>query len=371
MENFEQFLKFVKDNKDTKNEDEIIHEVLAKEVENFNLMIFDNTKVMKVLKRNCNLWDFAKEEEENFLDFFDNFSRYCILNTSRIKTISNEMLKTEMVSINGIIGVGKSHFINMIETKANGSVEVIPEPVDLWCNIKINDGEMYYSTKKDDSMNIFEWFYKYKDFHNTFVVVNSIFQYFALVTRYVSIFTRVVCNQYRKKYPVYIVERIPDVDKNIFLKCFTSHLDTIQFTKLRFLSDYSNISNYFEVKCDHVFLGGYTKKTDMASVLNTAQKRLEQRNRDGEIVPLEYNGYLYRCHKNILVRKHEIQDDLLKHYNLEESSVYVTFPLIEDVNNNDYELTGNLEFKTASELITVLRTLKVNGKNVESKIFLY
>lgn len=67
-----------------------------------------------------------------------------------------------ILSVEGNIGVGKSTFINILENKWNygGKCKVVPEPVDMWKNIKGQDGKNILQTFYED---IPRWAYSFQN----------------------------------------------------------------------------------------------------------------------------------------------------------------------------------------------------------------
>lgn len=67
-----------------------------------------------------------------------------------------------IISVEGNIGVGKSTFINILETKWDyeGGCVVVPEPVDLWKNLVDTDGKNILQTFYED---IPRWAYSFQN----------------------------------------------------------------------------------------------------------------------------------------------------------------------------------------------------------------
>ena len=103
------------------------------------------------------------------------------------------------ISIEGNIGVGKSSFIDIL--KKNFDCEVVPEPVQMWLNIKDTNNKNILQTFYDD---ITRWGYT--------------FQNVAFITKMMELEKLKT-----KGEKIYIVERSPITDRNCFAElCFES-----------------------------------------------------------------------------------------------------------------------------------------------------
>lgn len=184
-----------------------------------------------------------------------------------------------VVSIEGNIGSGKSTIIELIKQrfKDNKSVAFLSEPVDVWREIKDNDG-----------VDLLTNFYKDQEkfsFH---------FQMAAYISR-VSAITKI---QENPQIKLIIVERSIWTDKNVFAKMLydDGKISKLEYNiYLKWFDEFSKLINHS--------LNIYIKTTP-----EVAFERVKKRNRSGETIPLEYLQKCNRYHNDWLNYNSHILD---------------------------------------------------------------
>ena len=169
-----------------------------------------------------------------------------------------------IIVIEGNIGAGKSTLINKLNQlfNTNSKVKIIEEPVELWNNIKDKDGT-----------NILTNYYKNQEKYA------FSFQIMSFTSRF-----NILRNALKNNYDIIIIERSMFSDKYIFTKMLydTNMINEIEYKIYLQLFD-EFISEIPEVSIIYL-------KTDPI----VAKKRVDYRNRKGEIISLEY---LQECHR--------------------------------------------------------------------------
>ena len=171
-----------------------------------------------------------------------------------------------VVSIEGNIGSGKSTILEFLKKrfKDNKSIAFLSEPVDVWREIKDEDG-----------IDLLTNFYKNQEkfsFH---------FQMAAYISRIAAI-TKLQENN--KEIKLIIVERSIWTDKNVFAKMLydDGKISKLEYNiYLKWFDEFSKLINHS--------LNIYIKTKP-----EVAFDRVKKRNRSGETIPLEY---LQKCHK--------------------------------------------------------------------------
>lgn len=211
------------------------------------------------------------------------------------------------VSINGIIGAGKSFLIKKME---RSNLDACTESVEMWENTFFDEKTNSFSYNYDDEtfeserVPVFNWFYSNLALKN--VVELLVFQYYASFTRYFFVLNYVTNLNRLPRKNVLIIERAIEIDKFVFLGFLepTSYffsgenseknekiLKSIEKLKIIFY-DFHNACAF---KNTHfIFLGCREENKDY--VLTTAQSRIKLRNREGETVSHEYNSFLFDKH---------------------------------------------------------------------------
>jgi deoxyguanosine kinase len=173
-----------------------------------------------------------------------------------------------IISIEGNIGSGKSTLLKRI-SEINSNVVTLQEPVDIWNNIKDEEGktilELYYSDQK-------KWAFA--------------FQMMAFITRAKKLREAVENNPGK----IIITERSVFTDKNIFAMM---------------LHD-SNIMNDVEYSIYNHWFDELTRGLQVDRVIyvktnpSECECRIKSRNRTGENIPIEYLESCHQYHENWL-----------------------------------------------------------------------
>jgi deoxyadenosine/deoxycytidine kinase len=170
-----------------------------------------------------------------------------------------------VVSIEGNIGSGKSTILELLKQrfKENKTIAFLSEPVDVWREIKDEQGVDLLTNFYNDQANF--------AFH---------FQMAAYISR-ISAITKL---QQNSEIKLIVVERSIWTDKNVFAKMLydDSKISQIEYNiYLKWFDEFSKLINHH--------LNIYIKTTP-----EVAFERVKKRNRSGETIPLEY---LQKCHK--------------------------------------------------------------------------
>ena len=184
-----------------------------------------------------------------------------------------------VISVEGNIGSGKSTLLEKLKERFsdNDSIAFLPEPVDVWREIKDESG-----------VDLLTNFYKDQDkfsFH---------FQMAAYISRIAAI-TKI---QENKNIKLIIVERSIWTDKNVFAKMLyddkkMSHLEYNIY--LKWFDEFSKLINHK--------MNIYVKTTP-----EVAFERVIKRSRSGEIIPLEYLQKCNKYHDRCLLHNSHIID---------------------------------------------------------------
>jgi thymidylate kinase len=185
----------------------------------------------------------------------------------------------KIISIEGNIGSGKSTILNCLKEKSkiNTSLIFLLEPVDEWEKITDTDGTniltRYYSDQKRYAFS---------------------FQMMAFITRLRQI--NEIIEKYSYQDVIIVTERCIFTDREIFAKMLfnDSKIEKIE---------YSIYLNWFDYFVKNI-------KIDKYIYINTPPdiclKRIEKRNRSGEIIPLDYLKSLENCHVEWLFKKENL-----------------------------------------------------------------
>ncbi len=169
-----------------------------------------------------------------------------------------------IIVIEGNIGAGKSTLINKLKEifNTNSKVKIIEEPVDIWNNIKDKEGT-----------NILTNYYK-----NQSKYAFS-FQIMSFTSRF-----NILRDALKYNYDIIIIERSMFSDKNIFTKML---YDINMINEIEY-KIYLQLFNEFISEIPEVSI--IYLRTDPI----IAKERVDYRNREGEIISLEY---LQECHR--------------------------------------------------------------------------
>jgi len=187
----------------------------------------------------------------------------------------------QIISIEGNIGVGKSSFIDILKTTIN--CEIVPEPVNLWINLKDSNDKNILQTFYND---ISRWGYT--------------FQNVACITRMMTIedTIRKVLETSDKKY--IFLDRSLGTDKNIFeLMLYESGKISELEHKL-----YNLWINFYKnyVRKDYI-----NKIIYLQSSPSVCLERIKIRNREEEKnIDIEYLDNLHKYHELWLTNKDNV-----------------------------------------------------------------
>ena len=169
-------------------------------------------------------------------------------------------------SIEGNIGSGKSTLIDILK-KSDLNFIYLPEPVDVWNDIKDSNGitilEKYYQDPKRYAFS---------------------FQMMAYISR-LSLIRAAI--KFAPDNSIIITERSIYTDREIFAKMLydSGDIEEIEY------SIYLNWFNEFSESELHGIIYVYTNP-------DICLTRIEKRNRKGEIIPLSYLENCHRYHEN-------------------------------------------------------------------------
>lgn len=176
-----------------------------------------------------------------------------------------------VLSIEGNIGSGKSTIVKKLKERFadNDSIAFLPEPVDVWREIKDESGvDLLTNFYKDQQ--------KYS-FH---------FQMAAYISRIAAI-TKI---QQDKNIKLIIVERSIWTDKNVFAKMLYDHKKISELEYNIYLKWFDEFSKLINLK----------KNIYIKTTPEVAFERVKKRNRLGETIPLEYLKKCNDYHNNWL-----------------------------------------------------------------------
>lgn len=179
----------------------------------------------------------------------------------------------KIISIEGNIGSGKSTLINQLKNKFNFNFVIyLPEPVDLWNEIKDSSG-----------VTILEKYYKDK------LRYSFSFQMMAYITRLSQIKN---CIENSPDETIIITERCLYTDRYVFAKMLydTGFIEEIEYTiYIRWFDEFKK----------------YTEITNIIYIQTTPQvcvERIHKRNRKGEEnIPLDYLESCHQYHEDWLI----------------------------------------------------------------------
>ena len=185
---------------------------------------------------------------------------------------------TRIISVEGNIGSGKSTFVEMLKKYFLDNEEMpicfVQEPVELWNEIKDNDGktmiENFYSNPEKYSFA---------------------FQMMAYISR-----LSILKAEFKKGYDIIITERCLFTDSNIFCKMLydDGKIDELEYQIYNkwfneFISDFPDI--------EYIYI---------QTSPETSNRRIKERGRKGEIIPLEYLKKCHQYHESWLDKKAKI-----------------------------------------------------------------
>ena len=201
----------------------------------------------------------------------------------------------KIVSIEGNIGSGKTTLIQRLK-KENTSFIFLPEPVDLWNEIKDSSGvsiiEKYYANKQKYSFS---------------------FQMMAYITRLSQLKK---CIETAPENSIIITERCLNTDRYVFAKML---YDT------KFIEDieYSIYTRWFDEFKE------FTNISALIYIQTTPEVCLERthiRNRKGEeLIPLSYLSSCHNYHENWIIDNNNVPLLILNGNNVIETSTLITF----------------------------------------------
>jgi deoxyadenosine/deoxycytidine kinase len=169
-----------------------------------------------------------------------------------------------IISIDGNIGSGKSTLVSILKNMFNDNENVcfLQEPVETWNEVR-----------DENNVTILERFYKNpKEFAFSF-------QMMAYISR-LSIIRKAINN---KKYKYIITERCLFTDANVFAKMLYDDKKISQIEYTIYKQWFNEFTNDLP---KHKYI--YIKTSPI-----TAYERVLKRNREGEVIPLDY---LEKCH---------------------------------------------------------------------------
>jgi deoxyadenosine/deoxycytidine kinase len=183
-----------------------------------------------------------------------------------------------IISVEGNIGVGKSTFTKLLLDNIE-STEIVPEPVDMWFDVKNTDGKNILQTFYDD---IPRWAYT--------------FQNIAYVTRMIKI-ERTIRNS--NCYNIFL-DRSIDTDKHVFENMLwkQNKLQQIEHTAYNLWCDFY-----------HEFVRSDTGKKIiyLRSTPIVCAERIKIRNREEEKnISLQYLEELHIAHEDWLINKSNV-----------------------------------------------------------------
>lgn len=187
----------------------------------------------------------------------------------------------KIISIEGTIGVGKSTFTEKIKDKVNDA-EFVQEPVNIWLNIKDNDGT-----------NILGKFY------NDMPRWSYTLQNIAYITRMTTIVEKL--NKENKNKYIF-TDRSINTDKNVFAKMLhdDKNLSDLEWNA------YNQWNSFFEK---------YIKPDEKINIIylqcdpEIALKRIQKRGRPEETsIGLNYLNKLHKYHENWLINDNKSND---------------------------------------------------------------
>lgn len=223
------------------------------------------------------------------------------INQSEIHQVQKQII----ISIDGNIGSGKSTLVSILKNMFidNDNVCFLQEPVDSWNDVR-----------DENNVTILERFYKSpKDFAFAF-------QMMAYISR-LSILRKAINN---KKYKYIITERCLFTDANVFAKMLYHDNKISQIEYTIYKKWFNEFTNDLP---SHKYIYIKTSPT-------IAYERVLKRNREGEVIPLEY---LEKCHQY-----HEYWL-----FNTDSSET-----TIQENNNNDLiQLDGNIDINETPEIL--------------------
>ena len=177
----------------------------------------------------------------------------------------------QIISIEGNIGVGKSSFIDILKSKIN--CEVVPEPVNMWLNIKDNNNKNILQTFYDD---IQRWGYT--------------FQNVACITRMMMIEDTIR----NSNSPYIFLDRSLGTDKNVF-ELMLYENDNINQLEHNIYNLWINFYNNY-VRKDKM-----NKIIYLQSTPEVCQERIKIRGREEEKnISIDYLIKLHNYHENWL-----------------------------------------------------------------------
>ena len=177
----------------------------------------------------------------------------------------------KLISIEGLIGSGKSTFLEKIESLSDDIV-VLKEPVNEWTNLKDLEGK-----------NLIEHFYENKNKYS------FLFQNYAFLSKIRSVIETM--KKYENTNKIIVCERSIFTDYNVFAKCLYDE---------KFINEieWNTYKQWFE----HALYIHDNIKLDLIvyldATIENCYDRIKERNRSGESeISKEYLGILDKYHK--------------------------------------------------------------------------
>jgi deoxycitidine kinase len=191
----------------------------------------------------------------------------------------------KLISIEGNIGVGKSTFTTLLQQKINSAL-LVPEPVDLWLNIK-------ETTTENKEINILQLFYT--DIQRW----SYTFQNMAYITRSMLI-EDTIKNNLNTDIKYIFLDRSLGTDRNVFEKML---YDDKKITEIEHQC-YNLWSNFYD---KYVRSNVANKTIYLRCDPSTSFDRIKKRGRNEEKnITLEYLQKLHEYHDSWLLNNSEV-----------------------------------------------------------------
>jgi deoxyadenosine/deoxycytidine kinase len=264
-------------------------------------------------------------------------NNYVLENTYNMEFISKQKI---IISVEGNIGVGKSTFIKILESKWK-DCEVVSEPVDMWKEIVDNEGKNILQTFYE---NIPRWAYS--------------FQNIACITRMMKIEEAI-----RNSKAKYIfLDRSLGTDKNVFEAML---YDQGQINKIE--------HSMYNLWCD--FYHKYVRSQDnqiyiyLKASPETCSDRIKKRGRvEEESIELEYLKGLDKYHNDWLVNGTQSNVIVIDCEEEFESDEQKHFQMIEQIKQKLIEISSNLKLDNLKLENIKLNKCEKDAKLVNNKI---
>ena len=188
-------------------------------------------------------------------------------------------MSSKLITIQGNIGSGKSTIVKNLKDTFGYDKRIcfLQEPVDIWNNIKDEDGNtilsLYYENQKKYAFS---------------------FQMMAYISR-----LQLLKNAVDDGYDYIVSERSLDTDKNVFAKMLYDE------KKIKYV-EYQIYLKWFDE-----FKTMFQKENIIYVRTNpeTAYKRVNKRAREGENIPIEYLENCHKYHEEWILNSDNINND--------------------------------------------------------------